>query len=107
MVDDVVSRHNRACRPSTTVAVDHIVAVAGAVGRFFYWRTTWIVTYSDQSMDVEVQLGACGHLGLRLTDIPLSKCHWESFVSRYSQLGQFGHHATVQRRCYTDWMDDV
>jgi hypothetical protein len=33
--DDVVSRHNQACRPSTIGAVDHIVAVADVVKMFF------------------------------------------------------------------------
>jgi hypothetical protein len=33
-VDDVVSRHNRAYRPSTIGAVDHNVAVADAVEMF-------------------------------------------------------------------------
>jgi hypothetical protein len=58
-------------------------------------------------MDVEVRLGAYEDLFLRLTDIPLSKCHWASFVSECSQLEYFDPHAKVQHRCYTDWMDDV
>ena len=58
-------------------------------------------------MDVEVRLGACGDLALRLTDIPPSKCHWASFVSKYSQPEHFDPHAKVKRRCYTDWKGDV
>jgi hypothetical protein len=63
--------------------------------------------YFDQSMDAEVPLGAYGHLVLRLTDSPLSKCHWVSFVSTCSRPEQFGLHEGVQRRCYTGWTDDV
>ena len=58
-------------------------------------------------MDVEERLGACGDSFLRLTDIPLSKCHWASFVSMCFQLEHSDPHAKVQHRCYTDWMDDV
>lgn len=54
-----------------------------------------------------VRLGACGDLVLRLTDIPPSKCHWASFVSKCSQPEHFDRHAKVQHRCYTDWLDDV
>jgi hypothetical protein len=63
--------------------------------------------YFDQSMGAEVPLGAYGHLVLRLIDSQLSKCHWVSSVSTCSRPEQFGLHAGVQRRCYTDWMDDV
>jgi hypothetical protein len=35
VADDVVSRHNQACRPSTMKAVDHNVAVADVVEMFF------------------------------------------------------------------------
>lgn len=61
----------------------------------------------DRLMDVEVRLGAYGDLALRLTDILLSKCHWVSSVSMCFLPEQFDHHAKVQHRCYTDWMDDV
>jgi hypothetical protein len=63
--------------------------------------------YSDQSMGAVVPLGAYGHLDLRPTDSPLSKCHLVFFVSTCSQPEQFGLHEVVQHRCYTDWMDDV
>jgi hypothetical protein len=63
--------------------------------------------YFDQSMGAEVPLGAYGHLVLRLIDSQLSKCHWVSSVSTCSRPEQFGLHAGVQHRCYSDWMDDV
>jgi hypothetical protein len=62
---------------------------------------------SDQSMDVEVRLGAYEDWALHLIDIPPSKCHWVSSVSKCSRFERFDHHAKVQHRCYIDWMDDV
>ena len=62
---------------------------------------------SGQSMDVEVRLGAYEDLVLHLTDIPPSKCHWVSSVSKCSRSEHFDHLAKVQHQCYIDWMDDV
>jgi hypothetical protein len=63
--------------------------------------------YFDRSTGAEEPLGAYGHSDLRLIDSPLSKCHWVSSVSTCSRPELFGLHAGAQRRCYTDWMDDV